>query len=127
MLLVDVVVRASPIEGLGVFAKHAIAAGTPMWRLDERFDRVVPRALYESMEGPQRAWLDRYGYPYVGDDSRIVFELDDAKYMNHSDRPNMAYASATTAVAARDIAAGEEITVDYSTFLPGGFEFLGER
>lgn len=127
MLLVDVVVRASPIEGLGVFAKHDIPAGAPMWRLDERFDRVVPRGLYEAMAGPQRAWLDRYGYPYVGDDSRIVFELDDAKYMNHAERPNMAYSSPTLAVAARDIRAGEEITVDYGTFLPGGFEFLGER
>ena len=127
MLLVDVVVRSSPIEGLGVFAKCDIAAGTLIWRLDERFDRIVPRAEYEAMNGPVRAWLDRYGYPYVGDNSRIVFELDDAKYMNHADDANMVYSSPTSAVAKRDIRAGEEITVSYHTFLPGGFEFLGER
>ncbi len=127
MLLVDVVVRRSEIEGLGVFAKHAIAAGTAIWQLDARFDRVVERAEYEATTGAARNWLDRYGYPYVGDDSRIVFELDDARYMNHSDSPNMKYVSPETAVAVRDIAAGEEITVDYGIFFPGGFEFLGER
>jgi len=127
MLLVDVLVKNSEIEGLGVFSKHAVAAGTTIWRLDSRFDRVVARADYEATSGPVRNWLDRYGYPYVGDDSRIVFELDDARYMNHSDKPNMQYVSPEEAISARDIAAGEEITVDYGTFFPGGFEFLGER
>lgn len=127
MLLVDVLVKTSEIEGLGVFAKQAIARGTTIWRLDPRFDRVVARADYEAASGPVRNWLDRYGYPYVGDDSRIVFELDDARYMNHSAEPNMKYVSPEEAISARDIAAGEEITVDYGTFFPGGFEFLGER
>ena len=127
MLLVDVLVKTSEIEGLGVFSKHAVAARTTIWRLDPRFDRVVARAEYEATSGSVRNWLDRYGYPYVGDDSRIVFELDDARYMNHSDKPNMKYVSPEEAIAARDIAAGEEITVDYGTFFPGGFEFLGER
>lgn len=127
MLLVDVVVKASEIEGLGVFAKHPIAVGAVIWQLDPRFDRVVARAEYEAAEGPVRNWLDRYGYPFVGDSSRIVFELDDARYMNHSDKPNMKYTSPETAIATRDIAAGEEITVDYATFFPGGFEFLGKR
>ena len=127
MLIVETAVRPSPLQGLGLFARQKIAKGETVWRLDPRFDRVVDRATYEATQGAMRGWLDRYGYPYVGDPSRIVFELDDARYMNHSDEPNLAYKSPEELVATRDIETDEEMTVSYSSFLPDGFEFLGDR
>ena len=52
MLLVDVYIDKSPIQGIGVFAKHFIAKGTTIWALDQRFDRLIEIELYESMTGP---------------------------------------------------------------------------
>jgi SET domain-containing protein len=127
MLLIDVYLKKSEIEGLGVFARAPIAKGEVMWEFHPEFDRIVPREVYEATTGAMRNWLDRYGYPSIGDDSLIVFELDDARYMNHSDDPNMVFAGPKRAVAKRDIAADEELTCDYGAFFPGGFEFLGER
>lgn len=127
MLLIDVYLKKSGIEGLGVFAKTPVAKGEPIWKFHPDFDRAVPRSVYEAATGPMRNWLDRYGYPSIGDPDTIIFELDDARYMNHSDSPNMVFVDAHLAVAARDIAADEELTCDYNAFFPDGFEFLGER
>jgi uncharacterized protein len=127
MLLIDVYLKQSPIEGLGVFARNPIAKGEVIWEFHPDFDRIVPRETYEAATGAMRRWLDRYGYPSIGDDSKIVFELDDARYMNHSDDPNMGFVSPKRAVALRDIAPDEELTCNYGAFFPEGFEFLGER
>ncbi|TIO47875.1 MAG: SET domain-containing protein-lysine N-methyltransferase, partial [Mesorhizobium sp.] len=41
MLLVDVYLDKSPIQGIGVFAKHRIPKRTLIWKLDPRFDRRI--------------------------------------------------------------------------------------
>ena len=98
-----------------------------IWRLDERFDRLIEVEVYESMTGPVKCYLDRYCYPRRSDPRFIVFEADDARYMNHADEPNFSFSSENEAVALRDIAAGEELTCDYNFFFEDGFEFLGDR
>ncbi len=127
MLLIDTYLDKSPIQGLGLFAKRPIAKGDVLWRLDPRFDRLIEVEVYESTEGAVRAYLDRYCYPRRSDPRYVVFEADDARYMNHADEPNFAFTSEDEAVALRDIAAGEEITCDYNVFFEDGFEFLGDR
>lgn len=127
MLLVDVYIAPSPIQGIGVFSKEPIARGSLIWRLDERFDRLIPVELYESQTGPVKSYLDRYAYPRHSDPNYIVFEADDARYMNHSDTPNCDFSHGDVAHVLRDIAAGEELTCDYNVFFTDGFEFLGDR
>jgi SET domain-containing protein len=127
MLLVDAYLDKSPIQGIGLFAKHPIAKGTQIWVLDCRFDRLIERELYESLTGAVKSYLDRYAYPHRPDPRYIVFEADDARYMNHADDPNCDFSRLEVAYALRDIAAGEEMTCDYSVFFEDGFEFLGDR
>jgi SET domain-containing protein len=127
MLLIDVYIDKSPIQGIGVFARQPIAKDAVIWRLDERFDRLIETALYESLDGPVKSYLDRYCYPRRGDPRYIVFEADDARYMNHADDPNCDFGHGDVAYALRDIAAGDEMTCDYNVFFEAGFEFLGDR
>jgi SET domain-containing protein len=127
MLLVDVYLGKSSIEGIGVFAKRPIAQGTLIWKLDLNYDRRIPVAAYEAENGPVKAYLDRYCYPDRTDPSYIVFEADDARYMNHADDPNCDVSRPHESYALRDIAAGEEMTCDYNHFFADGFEFLGDR
>ncbi len=127
MFLIDVYLGKSAIEGIGVFAKHDIPSGTLLWRLDERFDRLIPVEVWEAQEGAVKSYLDRYCYPRRKDPRFIVFEADDARYMNHADAPNTDFSDGDVAYAVKDIAAGEEITCDYNVFFDGGFEFLGDR
>ena len=96
-----------------------------IWQLDQRFDRLIEIELYESTTGPVKDYLDRYAYPRRSDPRYIVFEADDARYMNHADDPNCDFAAGDVAYALSDIAPGEELTCDYNVFFEDGFEFLG--
>lgn len=127
MLLIETYLEKSSIQGLGVFSKLPITKGTVVWSLDLRFDRLVAVEDYENSTGPVRSYLDRYCYPRRSDPRYIVFEADDARYMNHADDPNFGFTSEDEAVALRDIAPGEELTCDYNAFFEDGFEFLGDR
>ncbi len=127
MLLVDVYLDKSSIQGIGVFARHRIAQGTMIWKLDPRFDRRIPVETYEGETGPVKSYLDRYAYPDRRDPNFIVFEADDARYMNHADDPNCDVSSPEEAYALRDIAPGEEMTCNYNHFFEDGFDFLGDR
>ncbi|PZO81652.1 MAG: SET domain-containing protein-lysine N-methyltransferase [Mesorhizobium amorphae] len=128
MLLVSVYLAQSALEGIGVFAKEPIPQGTLVWRMQPDYDRLIPNALYEAETGPVRLYLDRYCYPSRAHPGHIVFEADDARYMNHSDDPNLDVSDENNHFAIRPIAPGEELTCDYNRFFPeSGFEFLGSR
>lgn len=127
MFLIDVYLDKSPIEGIGVFSKRPIARGTQIWAFDPRFDRLIPRELWEAQEGSLKSYLDRYTYPSRRQPDHVVFEADDARYMNHSETPNCDFSREDAAYALQDIAAGEELTCDYNVFFNDGFEFLGNR
>ena len=116
MLLVPVRVGPSPIHGLGVFAVHAIARGTLVWRFTPGFDLDLDPAELERQPEHFRKVLLHYGYL----DKRLqryILCCDDARFINHADAPNLASDHAQDRygvdVAARDIAAGEELTIDY--------------
>jgi SET domain-containing protein len=118
MLLVRVRVDRSTIHGLGVFAVEAIPEGTEVWRFTPGFDLDVDPALVDEQPANFRGVLLHYGYvdPRL---NRFILCCDDARFINHSESPNVA-ADLTrdrygVDVAVRDIAAGDEITVDYET------------
>lgn len=118
MLQIPTYVAASKIEGLGVFAAEPIAVGTVIWRFHELFDRRIPAATYDSLPKHMRDHLDRYAYPSPDLPGHVVYESDNARFMNHAEQPNSDFSGPDSGVATRDIAAGEEITCDYRQFHP---------
>jgi SET domain-containing protein len=92
----SIYVAESRIHGRGLFAGNRISAGTVIGRL-----RVRPAGR----DGTYVLWLD---------ENRAVEVVCDLKFINHSDRPNACYYDDLSVVALRDIAAGEEITHDYT-------------
>lgn len=123
MLLVDTYVAGSSIEGVGVFAAEPIPKGTLIWRLDPDFDRLIPVERYEKAPPYQRILFDRYAYPSPNLPGFLVYEVDNGRFMNHSTSPNTDFSDAGGARTTRDIAAGEEITCNYSDFY-GEFELM---
>ncbi len=115
MLLVPTRLDRSPIHGLGVFAAAPIAAGTAVWRFTRGFDLDLdPRAL-DAQPEHFVAVMRHYGY-IDANLQRFVLCCDDYRFVNHSDHPNLRAEPLEPHgidVAVRDIAAGEELTVDY--------------
>jgi uncharacterized protein len=119
MLLVNTYVASSSIEGVGVFAAEPVEAGEPIWRLDPDFDRLIPVRAYECSPPHVKALLDRYAYPSPDRPGFIVYEVDNGRFMNHSETPNTDFSAGEGGTALRDIQAGEELTCDYRQFYHG--------
>jgi SET domain-containing protein len=123
--LSDVYARLAPTShGIGVVAIRPIPKGTdPFKNCDPHGDVIeIPEAELEGSEAPEAAKkLVRdfcalqdgvYFVPDYGIDA-----IDKSYFLNHSDEPNMeTIGSGETFVAARDIAAGEELTADYELY-----------
>jgi hypothetical protein len=108
-------VRASPIEGLGLFAGEAIGRGERIRRINVAREVTAETPLRE--DHGERA--DHCDYP----DGRVVLLGYPDRHVNHSCDPN-AYVlyegESCYLVARRDIAAGAEITCDYNVNITGG-------
>ena len=107
--------------GHGVFSLEDVVKGTPLWSpsLVEKFTRdQVARKLIEMSPDAAHEYL-RQSFVLATDPDHLCVNANDlGRYTNHSSTPNCGYADFTSqsdiSVALRDIAAGEEITCDYS-------------
>lgn len=104
-------IGASAIHGRGVYAVSAIAAG-----------QLIERCPVLLVPAAQRELLDRtslYDYYFTWADGGAAIALGLGSLYNHEDDPCARYrkdfaAAVVDFIADRDIAAGEEITVDYT-------------
>ena len=116
MLLVRTRLASSSVHGLGLFAVDRIRRGTTVWRFTAGFDLDLDPALVKEQPPIFRETLLHYGYidPRL---NRLILCCDNARFINHSNVPNVGPNLAGDAygidVALRDIEPGEEITVDY--------------
>jgi uncharacterized protein len=119
MLLVPTRLAQSPIHGLGVFAVAPIAKGAAVWRFAKGLDMEFDPAIVDTLPAHVRSFFEHYGY-LDRNMKRIILCFDDARFVNHSDAPNVVTGYAQDPygldVALRDIASGEELTMDYAGF-----------
>ena len=126
MLLVNTYVAPSAIEGVGVFAGERIEKGAEIWRFDSNFDRLVPEESLVTAPAHLRAFFERYGYPWTETTGMLVVEIDNGRFMNHSEAPNTDFRNPNVGYALREIEAGEEMTCNYADFDPA-FELQPAR
>lgn len=119
MLLVRTTVAPSTLHGLGVFAAEPIAKGAVVWSFTPGFDLERDPADVEALPEVLRDRLLHYGYvdKHLG---MYVLCCDDARFLNHSEEPSLVSDRSASRHgvdrAARDIAVGEELTVNYDDF-----------
>lgn len=104
--------RGSDIEGRGLFARKAIAAGA--WVV-VKGGHVMDRETRDRIEeelGPAEIQIG--DHLFIGP-LRPEEREGSMMHLNHSCEPNVAIQGQIVFVALRDIAAGEELTFDYAT------------
>ena len=111
MLVVKHFVSTSPVHNLGLFLGEDVVRGRKVWQFDPEFDVEIPVEMLARLEEDCRDAVLHCAEYF---DDRKVFRLgNDADiFMNHSDEPTLLDLG-DTLVAARDLAAGEELTCDY--------------
>ena len=103
--------------GFGTFALRPILRGELVERYEGKPHVLVSRQHVERhWRGLRRQMFDRYAWPLTGD-LHVTWseEPDDWRPINHSCDPNT-WLDGLDLVARRDIAAGDELTMDYATF-----------
>lgn len=126
MMLVPTYVAPSKIEGVGVFAAEDVPEGQLIWELAPGLDRLIGSRELAELPPVLQAFAERYGYPYPHDPDVMIVELDNGRFMNHSDTPNTRFDDPDAGYTLRAIKAGEELTCNYAEFDPG-FQMLPGR
>lgn len=121
MLLINVEVKNSPRDGLGLFAAQDIPKGTVTWKYDPRIDLMFTPEEVEHFPKVTRDFFDHYAY-ISKTSGKYILEADNARFTNHSKHNNIDLLPAPPGeqefigVANRDIAQGEELLTNYQSF-----------
>lgn len=115
-----VMIRPSPVEGIGVFALRNIPRGCrSMFSAPHDADQWIPvsKAEVEHLPPHARALVENYclydadNYFIPGDGFK---KMDLVNFLNHSDTPNLVSINdGEFFEATRDILQGEELFIDY--------------
>jgi hypothetical protein len=100
---------------LDFFLEEPVRKGQVVWRYDPRADVAIPDNEIKSFPPAVQDYLKIYTYIAVVDGRRMmILCADNSKHVNHADPPNLVNTpDGMQEIAARDIAAGEELTCNY--------------
>jgi D-alanine-D-alanine ligase-like ATP-grasp enzyme len=104
--------------GYGMYSVGPIAPGEWISRGEEQPHTLVTRShAAANWTSRELLWLEQYAYP-LGHDVLVTWSADPARWapINHSCDPN-AWLQGLDLVARTAIESGEEITIDYGTFV----------
>lgn len=129
MLLVKTLVKQSAIAGVGLFADQDIKRGDIVWQYTPEtcatFTQEQFQVLVNSFHKTEKQLIHYYlTYTYYQSFmNSLIFCLDNGRFVNHSEQPNLATPSYLPrelgwqySVALRDIERGEELTENYNTY-----------
>ena len=121
-----VMLRPSPIEGIGVFALQDIPKGCrSMFSKANEQEQWIPVARSEVEKLPPHAKALIETYCLYDDENYFVPDygfkkMDLVNFLNHSDKPNViSINDGEFFEAIRNIKAGEELVIDYGEIVDG--------
>jgi uncharacterized protein len=120
MLTVKASAKPSAMHGIGLFADQKIKKGTITWKFDAKFDILFDPKEINLMPKIQKEFIMHFSY-LSKKTNKYVFSIDDSRFTNHSANNNidsieMPGEPELCGVAKKDIAIGEELTVNYRLF-----------
>lgn len=113
MLLVSTKLDKSDIHGIGLFALQSVQKGDCVWKYDSRFVVAISPDELSKLTSHIKKFFETYSWKENG---LYCVNLDNERFINHSDEGNCRMSDLHTMVAARDIECGEELSIDYREF-----------
>lgn len=115
MLTIKTHLKQTENKGIGLFSSESVLKGGKVWILDERFYRVFSETEIDALPTLQKDFIMKYGtWGVLHDDSGRFLDLDDTRFMNHSNNPNICFVG-HFGIALDNISEGDELTCDYKT------------
>ncbi len=116
-------IKGTSIAGFGIYATNIIPTGETIFRGEGRAQRLITKRYVDShWNDDEKETFRRYAYP-VSRELFILWDENPSEWapQNHSCDPNTTY-DGLNVVAVRDIRKGEELTLDYASFLDENME-----
>jgi D-alanine--D-alanine ligase len=110
--------KGNSIAGFGIYATRSIRHKELIFKGEEKPQRLVTRRFVEqNWTEEEKEIFRRYAYP-VSNEVFLLWDDNPSGWapQNHSCQPNTAY-EGLNIIALRNIAKGEELTLDYASFL----------
>ncbi len=110
--------KGSALSGYGIFANRRIRKNEVIFVGEELSQRIVSKSFVDAnWNERQKEDFRQYAYP-INQEVYILWDENPVNWapQNHSCSPNTAY-EGLNVMAIKDIAAGEELTLDYALFL----------
>lgn len=111
-------VKGNAVSGYGIYATCNIIRNEVVFMGEERSQRIVTRRYVEkNWNDIEKEIFRRYAYP-LSNEVFLLWDNDPSAWapQNHSCQPNTTY-DGLNVIAIRNIQPGEELTLDYATFL----------
>lgn len=122
MMTIETYVSPSKIHGQGLYTANAIRKGEVVWRHDPVFTKFLTDQEVAALPEILQRFMYFYGYRFApaGQEAGMYLDLDNSRFMNHSETPNTAMhpENHQEYIALQDIPAHGELTCDYSEFEP---------
>jgi len=110
MLLIDTYLDKSKIQGVGVFSKENITKGKKIKEVRQEFEIRFDKTNLPRMPLALANFIQTHAHEE--NENEYCLGIDNEKYLNHSDNPTVD----EEGYALRNIAIGDEITIDYNNF-----------
>ncbi len=115
--------KGNALSGYGIHAAKSIQANEIIFNCEEKAHRLVTKKyVEENWNADEMDNFRKYAWP-VSDEVYILWDDAPSEWapQNHSCNPNTKY-NGLNVIALRDIKKGEELTLDYTTFLNNEME-----
>jgi SET domain-containing protein len=113
MLIIRTRVAPSEIHGLGLFTEEDLVKDQVIWEVNPLIDKTIEKQWLETLPLVAQEFVHHYAWV---EGHHYLVSLDNDRFMNHSDDPNIENDHDKFCFALRDIEAGEELTCDYAKF-----------
>ncbi len=117
------IVKGNAIAGYGIYALQSLHANEIVFTGEGRPQRIITKKqVEENWTEEEQLVFRRYAYP-ISDNVFLLWDHNPAEWapQNHCCEPNTAY-KGLNVVTLRNIDPGEELTLDYATFLGADME-----
>ena len=117
------VMKGNSIAGFGIYASRNIKQGDIIFKGEGRAQRLITRRFVESSWNEnEKETFRRYAYP-VSKEIFLLWDDNPAEWapQNHCCNPNTGYLGLNV-IALTDISKGNELTLDYTSFLDENME-----
>jgi hypothetical protein len=118
MIVVKTKLDKSLISGIGLFANQDILKGDLIWKMTSISVFKITPERYKTLSQEEKDFIIEKDYYWLDDHGNYLIPIDDSRFVNHSNTPNIIEIYENFCVASRNINQNEELTIDYKTLIP---------